>query len=38
MLISYEDLKKKVEEDGTLEGHFIEINKLKLLEILDKVD
>ena len=37
MLISYEDLKKKVEEDGTLEGHFIEIDKLKLLEILDNV-
>lgn len=36
MLISYEDLKKKVLEDGTLEGHFIEINKLKLLEILEK--
>lgn len=38
MLISYEDLKKKVSEDGTLDGHFIEIDKLKLLEILDKVE
>lgn len=33
-LISLEELKKKVEEDGTLEGHFIEVNKDKLLEIL----
>ena len=33
-LISLEELKKKVEEDGTLEGHFVEVNKDKLLEIL----
>ena len=33
-LISLEELRKKVEEDGTLEGHFIEVNKDKLLEIL----
>ena len=33
-LISQEELKKKVEEDGTLEGHFVEVNKDKLLEIL----
>lgn len=33
-LISLEELRKKVEEDGTLEGHFVEVNKDKLLEIL----
>ena len=31
---SYEKLKENVKKDGTLEGHFVEVNKDKILNIL----
>lgn len=35
---SYEKLKENVKKDGTLEGHFVEVNKDKILNILNGDD